>query len=627
MKCFPFCVKHEENEEDSKEKIPSLSLVINNEINSESGSEVISTGDGSTSKDMPERGKWSGNLDFIFGCISYAVGLGNVWRFPYLCYENGGGAFLIPYAFCIIFCGIPLFLLEVSVGQYLSSGGIGVWNLVPIMKGIGFASMTMIGLCNIYYIVLIAYTLFYFVASFKNPLPWEKCGNEWNTGLCINSRNVTNGNISTTNNFTSPVKEYWEHHVLQITSGLHDLGGLRLELALYLLLAWFLVYIVIWRGIHQSGKIIWFTALFPYVILLILFGRGVTLEGASAGLLYYIKPNWEKLQEPKVWVAAGTQVLFSYGIGIGANIALGSYNRYRHNFYRDSLIVCCISSGTSLFSGLVIFSVLGHMAFLQNKDVSQVARSGPGLAFLAYPEVVVRLPLSPLWAVLFFLMLIILGTDSQFCTVESFVTGIVDEFATVLRPRRRLFTLAIVVIQFLLGLPLVTQGGMYLFQLMDFYSASGATLLTVVFFEIVGLSWVYGAKTLYSNMEDMLGFKPNYYFFVCWVFLAPALVLGIFLFSVIQHEPLTYADSYTYPWWGEMMGWGMALASIIWIPVYAIYYIYKTPGNLKERFIIGITPSVQPYKVDRSPSTEEGTPLDISALPMPIVNLSVNDRF
>ncbi|XP_076362609.1 sodium- and chloride-dependent GABA transporter 1-like isoform X2 [Tachypleus tridentatus] len=510
--------------------------------------------------DLPERGTWStGKLGFIFGCLNYAVGLGNVWRFPYLCYENGGG--------------------------------------------IGFASMTMIGLCNIYYIVLIAYTLFYLINSFRTQLPWEKCGSSWNSHRCFEAKNNTEAALTarnlTRNETISPVMEYWENRVLGLTAGLHDIGELRMELVFLLLLAWVLVYVVIWRGLHQSGKIIWFTAIFPYVLMVVLFGRGISLDGASKGLLYYVKPDFEKLWNPQVWVKAGTQVLFSYGIGIGANIALGSYNKYHHNFHRDSLIVCCISSGTSLFSGFVIFSVLGHMAEVQQKDISEVARSGPGLAFLAYPEIVVKLPGASVWAVLFFLMLLVLGTDSQFCTVEAFVTGIVDEFPEILRPRRKRFTFLVVVVQFLLGLPLISQGGQYLFQLMDDFSASGITLLTVVFFEIVGFAWIYGSKQICCNIKHMIGFQPNPFFVFCWVIAAPAVIMGIFLFSIWKYEGVTYANTYKYPWWGEMLGWGISLASISWIPCYIIYYLLTTTGTLKERLMKGFKPVKMPSRDDR----------------------------
>ncbi|KAH9381482.1 hypothetical protein HPB48_021558 [Haemaphysalis longicornis] len=517
------------------------------------------------------------------------------------------GAFLVPFFISIVLCGVPLFVMEVSIGQYLNTGGIGIWNLVPMFKGVGFASMTMIGLSNIYYIVLIAYTLYYLVASFHSPLPWEQCGNEWNTERCLGIRenlsSLADRNL-TAAQAVSSVKEYWENNVLGITNGLEEVGSLRPELALYLLLAWFLVYIVIWRDHLVHGAV-------PVSHPFILFIRGVTLEGASEGLLYYLRPDWSKLRDPRVWIAAGTQVLFSYGIGIGANVALGSYNKYNHNFYRDSMIVCTICSGTSLFAGLVIFSVLGHMAHLQGKDVSDVARSGPGLAFLAYPEMVVQLPFAPVWAVLFFLMLIVLGIDSQFCTVEALVTGLVDEFASTLRPYRRLFTLGVVVFQFLLGLPLVTQGGMYIFQLMDFFSASGVSLLTVVFFEIVGFAWIYGAKRIYANIKDMIGFTPNKYFFFCWLFAAPCVIVGMLVFYIAVPEPVTYSDHYVYPWWGEMIGWGMALASITWIPTYAIYYLWNSSGTLLERIKKGVTPQVVPRKAQEgSPTSDESLALE-----------------
>lgn len=147
---------------------------------------------------------------------------------------------------------------------------------------------------------------------------------------------------------------------------------------------------------------------------------------------------------------------------------------------------------TSLFSGFVIFSVLGHMAESLGTTVDKVAVSGPGLAFIVYPEAVTKMPIPNLWAILFFIMLLLLGIDSQFCTVESFVTGIIDEWPKRLRPHRKLFTLAIVGVHFALGLSMITQGGMYVFQLMDYYSASGISLLTVVLCEIIGFCWIYG---------------------------------------------------------------------------------------------------------------------------------------
>lgn len=127
-----------------------------------------------------------------------------------------------------------------------------------------------------------------------------------------------------------------------------------------------------------------------------------------------------------------------------------------------------------------------------NTSVAEVARSGPGLAFIVYPEAVTRLPWPNFWAIIFFTMLLVLGIDSQFCTVESFVTGIVDEWPNFLRPKRKSFTLFVVVIHFILGISMITSGGMYVFQLMDNFSASGITLIVVVLAEVIAFAWIYG---------------------------------------------------------------------------------------------------------------------------------------
>ena len=159
-----------------------------------------------------------------------------------------------------------------------------------------------------------------------------------------------------------------------------------------------------------------------------------------------------------VWFSdGGTQIFFSYGVGIGALLALGSYNKFHHNCHRDAIVVCCINTFTSFFSATVIFSILGYMAHQKGVEVGDVVKSGPGLAFLVYPEVVLTIAPSPFWAFLFFVMLLTLGIDSQFCGVESLITGLVDNWPEVLRPHRKKFTLGMTAFMCLLGLPMITR--------------------------------------------------------------------------------------------------------------------------------------------------------------------------
>jgi len=164
------------------------------------------------------REKWKNKMEFVLSVAGGFVGLGNVWRFPYLCYKNGGGAFLIPYGIFLILGGIPIFFLEVSVGQYLSEGGITSWiKLAPITAGIGYASMVIVSLLNIYYIVILAWAIFYLFQSFTSELPWAKCGHEWNTACCSDFKNSTNSSVVISNitavclgEPTSSELEYWE---------------------------------------------------------------------------------------------------------------------------------------------------------------------------------------------------------------------------------------------------------------------------------------------------------------------------------------------------------------------------------------------------------------------------------
>uniref|UniRef100_A0A8C0ZCY0 Transporter n=1 Tax=Cyanistes caeruleus TaxID=156563 RepID=A0A8C0ZCY0_CYACU len=540
-----------------------------------------------------ERGQWNNKLEYVLSVAGEIIGLGNVWRFPYLCYKNGGGAFFIPYLIFLFTCGIPLFLLETALGQYTSQGGVTAWRKIcPLFEGIGYASQVIVILLNFYYIIVLAWALFYLFSSFTIDLPWGSCDHEWNTGNCVElQKNSTLSVLS--ENATSPVIEFWERRVLKISDGIQHLGGLRWELALCLLLAWIICYFCIWKGVKSTGKVVYFTATFPYVMLIVLLIRGVSLPGASQGILFYLYPDISRLGDPQVWMDAGTQILFSYAICEGCLTALGSYNKYTNNCYRDCILLCSLNSATSFVAGFAIFSVLGFMAREQGVPISQVAESGPGLAFIAYPTAVTMMPVSQLWSCLFFLMLIFLGLDSQFVCVESLVTAIIDMFPGVFRKkgRRELLILAIAVMCYLLGLLLVTEGGMYIFQLFDYYAASGTCLLFVAVFEVICIGWVYGADRFYDNIEDMIGFRPWPLIKICWLVFTPGLCLGVFLFSLIKYTPLKYNNSYEYPPWGYMLGWLMALSSMVCIPLYAIFILLKTKGPLKQRLMQLLSPA------------------------------------
>uniref|UniRef100_A0A8B9CKK7 Transporter n=1 Tax=Anser brachyrhynchus TaxID=132585 RepID=A0A8B9CKK7_9AVES len=575
-----------------------------------------------------KRGNWGNQIEFVLTSVGYAVGLGNVWRFPYLCYRNGGGAFMFPYFIMLVFCGIPLFFMELSFGQFASQGCLGVWRVSPMFKGVGYGMMVVSTYIGIYYNVVICIAFYYFFVSMTRVLPWTYCSNAWNTPDCVG---VLDGNLSShaavnlthllnaTQKRTSPSKEYWRRYVLNLSDDIGNLGEVRLPLLGCLGVSWVVVFLCLIKGVKSSGKVVYFTATFPYVVLTILFVRGITLEGALTGIMYYLTPQWDKILDAKVWGDAASQIFYSLGCAWGGLITMASYNKFHNNCYRDSIIISITNCATSVYAGFVIFSILGFMANHLGVDISKVADHGPGLAFVAYPEALTLLPISPLWSILFFFMLILLGLGTQFCLLETLVTAIVDEVGNEWIIRRKTFvTLGVAVAGFLLGIPLTTQAGIYWLLLMDNYAAS-FSLVIISCIMCVAIMYIYGHRNYFKDIEMMLGFPPPFFFQICWRFISPAIIFVsiasrghgavggggagravagrgqsrlaaphwlilpvppqfILVFTVIQYRPISYND-YVYPTWAISIGFLMALSSVICIPIYAIYKVCRSEGD------------------------------------------------
>nr|XP_054754590.1 sodium- and chloride-dependent glycine transporter 1-like [Lytechinus pictus] len=489
------------------------------------------------------------------------------------------------------------------------------------MRSIGLAMCMINSLVNIYYPVIIAYIFYYFFISFARELPWKYCDPAWATENCTDQRtratmnetlnetvgeysvstwsmttmlpNATNGS-DVEDYATRPAQEFWDNFVLQRSSGLHETGIVRWQLFLCLALVWILTFLALVRGVKSVGKVVYFTATFPYVVLTILLIRGCTLPGSLDGVLYYIKPDFTRLRDPRVWKDAAAQIFYSLGPSWGGLLTMASYNKFHNNFYRDGIIIAILNCSTSIFAGFVIFSVVGFMSYDSGLPIEKVATSGPGLVFVVYPEALARMPIAPLWSVLFFFMFITIGMDSQFVDLETVISGlydIVEENIPFMRGRKTLLTGIVSFITFLIGILLVTQSGIYWLTLIDNFASTFTTLLVAVS-ECVVISYVYGAGRFVSDLKVMLGYGIPIYWKIAWMFIAPFVIVFIFIFFCVVYQPLIYDASYTYPQWGETLGWLMALSVMIFIPGYfAFYFLFKAEGSVRQRLKACTSPS------------------------------------
>uniref|UniRef100_A0A3B4DAM1 Transporter n=1 Tax=Pygocentrus nattereri TaxID=42514 RepID=A0A3B4DAM1_PYGNA len=582
---------------------------------------------GDTVSETEERPKWDNKIQYLLTCIGFAVGLGNIWRFPYLCQIYGGGAFLIPYLVALVFEGLPLLYLELAIGQSLRKGSIGVWNTIsPYLGGLGVASMAVSFLVGLFYNTILAWVLWYFFNSFQDPLPWSQCPlDESYVEECVQG---------------TPVNYFWYRETLNITPNIDNNGSLQWWLVLCLATAWSIVYICFIRGIETIGKAVYITATFPYLVLTIFLVRALTLPGATDGLRYLFTPDWQILLNPQVWLDAATQIFFSLSLAFGGLIAFSSYNPKKNNCERDTMLVGCINSATSLYASISIFAILGFKAttnnincfnsnilkltnefdiadqnitmhnydmWLENLNASYQERvanltlrhcsldrfldqsaSGTGLAFIVFTEAVIEMPGSQVWAVLFFLMLFSLGLSSMFGNLEGVLTPLLDLNMVPKWMPKELFTAVICVISFLVALIFTMGSGNYWLDVFNSYVGS-VPLLIIAFFEITAVILFYGMKRFSDDIEYMTGRRPNWFWKICWMGISPIMLLVVLVAYIViqgQVQPKypTWNPDYAlfpeseekpYPDWVFSICVLLSAVPVLPIPIVALYHLCR----------------------------------------------------
>uniref|UniRef100_A0A665VX52 Transporter n=1 Tax=Echeneis naucrates TaxID=173247 RepID=A0A665VX52_ECHNA len=612
------------NEDACDNSFKKSSLIVNNHDGEGKECDVE---EGGSDGEEEERPAWNSKLQYILAQVGFSVGLGNVWRFPYLCQKNGGGAYLVPYLILLILIGIPLFFLELAVGQRIRRGSIGVWNYIsPRLGGIGFASCVVCFFVALYYNVIIGWSLFYFSQSFQQPLPWNECPLV---------KNKTSTYVEPECEKSSATTYYWYREALDISNSISEGGGLNWKMTLCLLAAWLMVCLAMIKGIQSSGKVMYFSSLFPYVVLICFLIRALLLKGSVDGIRHMFTPKLEIMLEAKVWREAATQVFFALGLGFGGVIAFSSYNKRNNNCHFDAVLVSFINFFTSVLATLVVFAVLGFKANILNSkcvalntnkivallgngieanliphhinltQVSQVsaedyhqmteiirgvkeddyeklglescsieeelnkAVQGTGLAFIAFTEAMTHFPASPFWSVMFFLMLVNLGLGSMFGTIEGILTPLIDTF----KVRKEFLTVGCCVLAFSIGLLFVQRSGNYFVAMFDDYSAT-LPLLIVVILENVAIAWVYGIDKFFEDLKDMLGFTPFRFYYYMWKFITPILLLVLLGSSLIQliMTPPSYSawiqeETLRFPPWGIFVCISLVVMAIMPVPV------------------------------------------------------------
>ncbi len=474
-----------------------------------------------------KRERWISRPAFILAAVGSAVGLGNVWRFPHVAFQNGGGAFLIPYFIALLTTGIPVMILEYGLGQRLQgSTSYALSKVSKKFEFVGWWALTIGTFISLYYCVVMGWAWRYLAVSLK--MPW---GEE--------------------------TKDYFYNTILKISSGPLDIGSLNWPIIMGLALTWVCIYFIIYKGVIRVGKVVYITVPLPIILLVILFFRGITLPGAIEGIKFYLTPDFSVLKDPGVWLAAYGQIFFSLSLGFGILMAYASYKPRDSEITNNAFITSLANCGTSFFAGFAVFSILGYLAQIQGKAVADVAAGGPGLAFVAYPLALSKLPaLGGLCSFAFFLMLLTLGIDSAFSIVEGVVSGLHDKWEF----KKSTIIFWFCVFGFLGGLIFATGAGLYWLDIVDHWMNNfGLTIIGLAECLIIG--YAYDIKGFRKYLNEVSEIQLGSWWDICIKYVTPG-ILGIILILNFYKE---FSGPYeSYPMKALFIGgWGVAILAMV----------------------------------------------------------------
>ncbi|MDO4536130.1 MAG: sodium-dependent transporter [Clostridium perfringens] len=480
-----------------------------------------------------ERDQWGSKMGFIIAAVGSAVGLGNIWRFPYLVYSNGGGAFLIPYFFAIFTAGIPLLILEYGVGhKFRGSTPLSIAKGNKKWEWLGWWPSINAFIILCYYSMILSWAMNYFTFSFSKS--W---GNDPN-GFFYNS-------------------------FLNLSSSPFELGGIVFVILIGIALVWGVNWFICFRGI-KSGIEKVNKVLLPVLISIMIFIviKSVNLEGSSLGLNTLFTPDWSRVLDPKVWVAAYGQVFFSLSIAMGIMMTYSSYLPRKTDINNSAFMTAFANCGFEFLCSIGVFAILGYMATIQNVPVSEVATSGIGLAFIVFPQIFSTMgTLGSVIGALFFVCLIFAGVTSSVSLTEAAAAAIIDKFGF---QRKKVIT-AICVVGFLLSSLFSTGAGLYLLDIIDNF-INNYGIVVVGLLEAIFIGYVLKPKTIREHTNSMSYFKIGKWWDVAIKYVTPAVLLLMLIQSFLTEVRVPY-EGYSLPslllyGWG-VIGFGIIISLII----------------------------------------------------------------